>query len=355
MELSYGQLKFLLNKYPKFDLSYETVSQKTDLENYDMSIAIALGKKCIFWNTYYNNKDVCYLFDLNRDRQISKGYVIKRFNIHPLSHGTIIYGTIAEEPEDVEKPNKMFVLVEDIYYYKGVYIKNAPFSSKIAYIKEYIDIMNQYEHEYIFTFPYIQYFDHKKDILKSNLNEETLLTIGYQVHHLQYRSSTYVVPYLNVLNSKKLNFTPQNQDIIQSLSYYRVKYTFEYIRPQYKYTTNFIVKADLQNDIYHLFAFGNKKSHVYYNIAYIPDYKTSVFMNDLFRNIKENKNLDYIEESEDEEDFENINIDKYVDLNKTLHIECKFNRKFKKWVPIRKIENNEKIVHIGKLVKDYYL
>ena len=34
----------------------------------------------------------------------------------------------------------------------------------------------------------------------------------------------------------------------------------------------------------------------------IPDYKTSVFMNDLFRTIKENKNLDLLEESDDEED-----------------------------------------------------
>ena len=35
-------------------------------------------------------------------------------------------------------------------------------------------------------------------------------------------------------------------------------------------------------------------------------------MNSLFRNIKENKNIDYIEESEDESDFENTSEDKYV-------------------------------------------
>ena len=37
-------------------------------------------------------------------------------------------------------------------------------------------------------------------------------------------------------------------------------------------------------------------------------------MNELFRNIKENSNLDLLEESDDEEEFENVNPDKYVYL-----------------------------------------
>ena len=35
-------------------------------------------------------------------------------------------------------------------------------------------------------------------------------------------------------------------------------------------------------------------------------------MNNIFRNIKENTNLDALEESDDEEEFENISLDKYV-------------------------------------------
>jgi hypothetical protein len=58
-------------------------------------------------------------------------------------------------------------------------------------------------------------------------------------------------------------------------------------------------------------------------------------MNSLFRNIKENQNIDYIEESEDEEEFENIYEDKFVDLDKVLLIECTFNWKFKRWIPKR--------------------
>ena len=63
-------------------------------------------------------------------------------------------------------------------------------------------------------------------------------------------------------------------------------------------------------------------------------------MNKLFRNIKENKNLDLLEESDDDEEFENINKDKFVDLEKSCIIECEYNIKFKKWMP-RKLSNNK--------------
>ena len=117
--------------------------------------------------------------------------------------------------------------------------------------------------------------------------------------------------------------------------------------------TLFEVKADLQNDIYHLYAYGQSSQKVYYGLANIPNYKTSVFMNGLFRNIKENRNLDSLEESDDEEDFQDMRIDKFVNLEKTMVMECAFNSKFKRWIPVRVIPSNHsggKIVHISKLV-----
>jgi hypothetical protein len=90
----------------------------------------------------------------------------------------------------------------------------------------------------------------------------------------------------------------------------------------------FKVTADIQPDVYHLHSTSSDF------IAYIPNYNTSVMMNKLFRNIKENANLDALEESDDEEEFENIQIDKFVDLNKTFKMRCIFNHKFRKWVPV---------------------
>jgi hypothetical protein len=104
----------------------------------------------------------------------------------------------------------------------------------------------------------------------------------------------------------------------------------------------FYIKPDIQNDIYYLYNAGENVdinstcfSMISKDIAHIPDYKTSVFMNKLFRNIKENHNLDSLEESDEEEEFENIHIDKFVDLSKILKVRCSFNYKFKKWVPMQ--------------------
>ena len=56
-------------------------------------------------------------------------------------------------------------------------------------------------------------------------------------------------------------------------------------------------------------------------------------MNKIFRKIIENINLDYLEESEDEETFENVDENKFVNLEKEYYFKCYYNRRFKKWVP----------------------
>jgi hypothetical protein len=120
-------------------------------------------------------------------------------------------------------------------------------------------------------------------------------------------------------------------------------------KPQYRLVTVFVVRADIQFDIYRLFAYGGNKAEVYYGVACIPNYKTSVMMNRLFRRIPENECLDAAEESEDEADFENVEPDKYVDLAKELLMEFKFHSKWKKWVPVRVVDKRQKVVHISQL------
>ena len=100
----------------------------------------------------------------------------------------------------------------------------------------------------------------------------------------------------------------------------------------------------MQNDIYQLHYYDNNSSDNVFDYAYIPDYKTSVMMNKLFRNIKENANLDALEESDDEEEFENDRPDKFVFLDRALNMICTWNSKFKKWTPIRVASNNDKII-----------
>lgn len=91
----------------------------------------------------------------------------------------------------------------------------------------------------------------------------------------------------------------------------------------------FSVKACLNHDEYDLYKDGE-----FIDKAYIPDYKTSVYLNTIFRKIRENQNLDLLEESEDDEDFENIYLDKFVDLNKTHNLYFEFSHDCNMWKPV---------------------
>lgn len=94
---------------------------------------------------------------------------------------------------------------------------------------------------------------------------------------------------------------------------------------------SFYVKPDIREDIYHLYS--DKDCTTLVGTANICDYKTSVMMNGLFRNIKENANLDALEESDDEDEFQNVREDKYVHLDKVLLMNCEYSAKFRSWIP----------------------
>jgi hypothetical protein len=97
------------------------------------------------------------------------------------------------------------------------------------------------------------------------------------------------------------------------------------------------VRAALEPDIYHLSCRAYPSGHTAEHdcgLAIVPSFQASVELNKLFRSIKENANLDLLEESDDEEEFENTLNHKFVDLEKRLRMRCTFHRKFRKWQPM---------------------
>ena len=125
---------------------------------------------------------------------------------------------------------------------------------------------------------------------------------------------------------EKINSTKYNIYGIASCKLRHDNYSIQ----KYKQSNDklFKVKANIKSDCYSLY--DNKDSFI--DFALINTYKLSVIMNNIFRDIKENDNLDYQQESDDE-DFENVNKAKYVNLDKEVMFSCKFNDKFKMWVP----------------------
>ena len=353
MELSYSQFSHLIRRFPDFELSYETISHNKVSNKYDICLAVPIGKKCYMWFTYNGKNNVCYLLDINREKKISKAKNMPIIFDGDLSIGTIVYGTLWSPSSEEDNNNRNLFIVEDILYFKGIPMKTEPFGSRLGFIYQ---LMNKTKQCFLTN-------DHlviaPSTMWKVELNEKmwefpTYIpgqiqnNIAYQVHHIQYRSSSEVMPYLNVNISKKMQPKPVIQQTSMAETVMRLP-RLDFSKPQYKQKTVFQVRADVQNDIYHLYAYGKNNQPVYYGIAYIPGYKSSVFMNSLFRNIRENINLDYIEESDDEENFQDMRDNKYVDLNKKVIMECAFHTKFKKWVPLRLVDSRCKVIHIFKL------
>uniref|UniRef100_A0A6C0JK00 mRNA capping enzyme adenylation domain-containing protein n=1 Tax=viral metagenome TaxID=1070528 RepID=A0A6C0JK00_9ZZZZ len=345
MELSQPQISHLMNRFPEFELSYETISYKKVSPFYDICLAIPLGKKCYAWFTFHNDNDLCYLMDLNREKKVSRVSVISTPFDPCLSLNTIVYGTYVEEESGAQ-----WFIIEDMVYYKGIPMKKCNFTERLAFFAEFMGQVSQEfktKNDVVFVLPVMWQTELTESMIDYPISMPT--DIYYPVHHIQYRSSGEVMPYLNVNTNKKIGGNEIKRPLLPYVEQKQVHMDFQ--KPQYRYPTIFKVTADIQFDIYNLYAFGKNNQPVFYNNAYIPNYKSSVFMNGLFRIIRENKNLDYIEESDDEEDFQNTNIDKYVNVEKSVLMECVFNQKFKRWTPVRVVNNREKVVHISKLIK----
>jgi hypothetical protein len=339
-EISQNTKHHLLQRFPQIELSYETIPHMKVSSDYNLCVGIPIGTKCYVWITYYGEQDVCFVMELNKERKISiiKYIPIRSGDIY--ANGTVFYGTVQGE----------IFIIEDVLHCKGIPMKNLLLSERLGFLECF---MKEFSHSHIRFYLPVMWYTPIQPV--ENNTEYTCeyiipkeLENHYPIHHIQYRCLDKTAPYLNVYPAKK-GFHSVNT-VAPVMNELLIPYRSAiFTKPQYRQPTIFKVMADMQYDIYRLFVYGSQKTCVYYNVAYISNYKMSVFMNSIFRNIKENANLDAIEESDDEEDFENMDPEKYVDLKKSVFMECKFNTKFKKWMPIRVVDQYAKVVHISQL------
>ena len=345
MELTHGQIEKLVYRFPKLELSYETFAHKKVSSNYDICISIPNGKKQFAWFTYCGEDNVCYLMDINKDQKVTKMVKVGT-NVHiKLALGTVFYGTLCTIDE------KSVFIIEDVYVFCGLPTRQFTFGEKLTYFHTFMEKYSDVG--FMFALPYMSLVTGNNDLLESLQFYESMVTkTAYATHHVQFRSSETICPYLNHTYKKK-----QEQAVIYEPD------VILFPRTDLNYTTQstlrtavFRVTADIQNDVYHLFAYdGRTREYTYVNIAYIGSRTLSVYMNKLFRNIRENDNVDYGEESEDEDTFQNVNPDKYVDLKKEYKMNCVFHNKFKKWVPVSVVDSGAHCVNINDLIARAYI
>jgi hypothetical protein len=350
--LSDREISLVLQKFPKFELSYENITHKK-VHNANVILAIPEGNHFFTWFTSYNNENKCFALEIDDNNKIKS---IKKINTSfmdclCLALGTIFYGTMF-------KYNDISCFsIEDIYYYKGQNYIYTPYSNKLQLLKAIFTneisqslLNNRFT---VFGMPLI-YSDF-------NLLLTDIQKLPYKISQLKFRffeknnaRKIMTMNYYNQIDKKteqidkkteqidkkteKIDKKPEQIDkkTEQIDKKTLIKKTVQrdtYQRDKNKKTAIFKIMAGTEPDIYNLFITKNGNEE-YYDIAIIPDYKTSVMMNSLFRNIKENINLDAIEESDDETDFEDGREDKYTYLDRSFNIKCEFNYKFKRWVPI---------------------
>jgi hypothetical protein len=294
MLLSRKEKETIISQFPTFDLCYEEHfrSKVQSPPGKTLYLAIPKGTKCFAWFRLYQGLPTCIIMERDKCRNyIGDVNILHACFDEMLCIGTIIHGVI------VKTQKQQYFLMDDVYYYKGVFIGNKPPRIKLKYMEFFLAStkLASYSSRFIvFVLPLM------------NISRQGLIeafdNLNYIIYCIQHRTINEFRPYKNERYVLDKNVV-------------------------------LLVRPGTQNDIYRFYC-SFLKTEVEDGTLNIPDYKTSVMMNSLFRNIKENANLDTLEESDSEDDFENIDENKYI-LLKEQCMQCTFNQKIKRWEPVK--------------------
>ena len=350
------------------EIYYETSVHKKFLA--DVYAVIPKGRKCVIW---FTNKQ-CWLFQIakrpytpgapgtQRDAVVYDDVRMIHMQFTNdawyAGQGTIIYGTcISEKRNDVQRRFS----VENVHWLCG---EKQPDSGTLGRFTAFFDAYSKESssscgHQFKLCMPIM----HTKydDAVRDAMSITTYDVFCIQHRFLNRACSEYKNLFMNSVNlvvepqmQMQMQTQPQTQPQPQTLSFFpkqanatnanatnanatNANATNANVEQQHAQKTmqrqiirTFVIRPDAQNDIYYVLHSPDEPITPTTMIAHIPNYKTSVMMNSLFRNIKENRNLDALEES-DSEDETNIPL---VDLNKWVRMSCTFSGRFKRWQPI---------------------
>lgn len=310
----------MLNRFPIFETMTYFINNQETINDEDVKpyyLEFPRGKRYYAWFTFLKNNDVCVFVDCKTNQ-----YFYEKVSFSKLSLGTVLYGTLVEY-----KTTKMFI-AENIFTFAGKIETNNLYMNKLSVLR---NIFCHYANEY---------FPKKTKIYMSNINEKPSQQNYVCIYPDTICSVVPPLPPVSFTHSKTKRTAlppppppPPSQHFVSKTK----KTAHTAPPPAPTAPTTFCVKADIMEDIYHLYipASRNHGKMQYFNVALIPSYKTSIFMNRIFRKNKEHTNLDLLEESDDEEEFQNISYDKNVNTEKMVLMKCIYNTKFRRWVPVK--------------------
>jgi len=311
--LLFNARKLILHRLPNYKLVTNSFVIPNLIDNADYYVLKPKGRKAYLWFTYYKKDLLCLLIFVNN------------------------YSNIYDD-------------TNEFYYYNVNYDKRLCYNNVLLNgIYFYKNINKEFRHYFILE-NVINYNCFNLDKLTPTEYNNFTFKLNLYKHVLPFLINTNYNIYLGIILDNYSNVFKHIYKLdykLYSIACYSNKCVLgNFIvnnssSIEKSMPVNFIVYACINQDIYKLYILDNNNNEVFYDYALIDSYKTSVFMNSLFRSIKENRNLDLLEESDCEEEFENTNINKFVNLEKSHIIECIYNKRFKKWIPINLAINNK--------------
>ena len=398
--LSSQDVDSLLSNFPTTRLSYEASIHKNDnnpnpISDYTCFI-LPKGRRSIAWATEWRRDKIIAVIEIentsrDRDRDRSISPIIRKFHqdngwlpgrvriLDACFDRSLVYGSVfggvlfrlsedrlsntpQSHPHPQSHPQSQSFSIHTIYWYKGNPVPPLTASGHIQLCEDIFADNNIRQVAYtkqnsvIFGLPVLCRTEQDAQNIARNL--------PYDTFAIQYRYFTHTRVFQQILQDKPSDISPVHNHIQAQPQPPRIisnrapapapvvsasasaPSKREFTQPSDEMLTNiqatFIVRPNIQNDIYELFVLpsataasrGGRCEYVFHNFAHISGYNTSVMMNRMFRNITENERLDTMEESEDETEFENTEPDKYVTLTKEYTMTCRFNKRFCRWVPI---------------------
>ena len=326
----------LLNRLPPLELSYEPKMHKKVYA--DLYRILPKGPKAIVWYTTWCEQPACLLILLNERGNYSDVKLFPTIFAQPLALGTIIYGTY------FNYHGGHYFTCEHLYYSQGVALDQKSLAERMELLMGLFQEDQLGQKTYTADFlvvglPVLTKTYEEALVQLETLPYKTYGIGGYQFSKQVLAASHAASPHVPQQRPVPMH-VPQQRPVSQQLpsaSHATTTYaTASHATTTYARSFNknyFKIKAGLAADIYHLYTADD----TFYATAAVPSYKASVMLNGLFRKIKENTNLDLLEESDEEEEFENTQMDKFVDLEKSVVMECVYLKKFRKWQPLKVI------------------
>ena len=260
-----------LKRFPQVELPVEQMSNK-EVRDHDMVyLAQPCGKRAFAWFTYHNSKNVCFFVEI-KDRAPATLYPVHAAFASALSLGTVLHGTITHHE------SKRCFVMDNIFHHEGRSV-TLDYAGKLrlmqSLLKTSVDDRIHLPSQVLFMLPVHAF-------------RPTLFAPVYKL---------YGVKCVQLHGPKVVNCPDK--------------------------TAVFQVSATPTCDMYDL-----RGPDGAMQVACVDTYARSVMLNSLFRRVKENFDLDAVEESDDEADPNTVYLDR------TLSMLCRMHPVHKKWVPV---------------------